>query len=358
MRKHQVIGVMSGSSLDGLDLTLSEFSLENSTWNHQIIKGITTPFPQSIASKLTTIRDSSALDLVILENEFTAFVSEAILDNFQEKEFELIGFHGHTVFHNPSEGYTFQIGNAAMLSAKTGKAVVADFRRADVSAGGQGAPLVPVGDVLLFPDYTGCLNLGGIANISIYNQQVGNLLVLGFDVAPCNQILNYYANQLGFPYDDGGKIAKGATINDSLLQFWNDNYWLTLPYPKSLGNEFVFAHFISNAPIVSPQEGLATGVRFIAEQIAKVINTNNIAGKILVTGGGALNLFLVAEIQARTPSVQIMVPNINMVQFKEAHIFAFLGLLRCLEMENTWASVTGAKTNLVSGGLHGINPYK
>jgi anhydro-N-acetylmuramic acid kinase len=359
---YKVLGVMSGSSLDGLDLCISSFSQENGLWSSEILKTAAVVFPENLVAKLANPRNLTGLELTILENKFSGFVADSINTHFSNDDYELIGFHGHTIFHNPNEGYTLQIGNGALLSAKCNKPVVYDFRRTDVALNGQGAPLVPVGDTLLFNQYAGCLNLGGIANLSVIPKEGDILKLAGFDVCACNQVLNYYAQQLGFQYDESGKLARLGTVDANLLAFYNNIPWLALPYPKSLGNEYVYEHYIEQAPKVHSADGLATATAHIAEQIAKAISAYNLKGEVLVTGGGAFNTFLMEEISKMliqlNSAASIMVASPELINFKEAHLFAFLGLLRCLEIENTWASVTGATHNAISGALVGINPYK
>ena len=357
-RMYKVLGVMSGSSLDGLDLCISGFTQENGGWLGSIIETHSVPFPYLLAQQLSNARHTSALELTLLENEFTRFVASAIKTQFSNSDFELIGFHGHTVFHNPDQGYTLQIGNGALLAAECKAPVVYDFRRTDVALHGQGAPLVPVGDALLYGQYDACLNLGGIANLSIIPKEGNAQKLSGFDICACNQLLNHFANQLGLAYDEGGKLAKLGTINTELLTYYNSNPWLTFPYPKSLGNEYVAKHFIEGAPSLHPADGLATVCEHIAEHISSCINSAAITGYVLVSGGGAFNEFLIHSIQKKLKHATLELATPELINFKEAHLFAFLALLRCLNIENTWASVTGASKNAISGALVGINPYK
>lgn len=354
---YKVLGVMSGSSIDGLDLCISGFTQENGGWLGSIIETHSATFPSSLAQQLSNARHLSALELTWLENEFTSFVASAIKTHFSNSDFELIGFHGHTVFHNPAQGYTLQIGNGALLAADCKTPVVYDFRRTDVALHGQGAPLVPVGDALLFSQYDACLNLGGIANLSIIPKEGNSQKLSGFDVCACNQLLNHFAKQLGFDYDDGGKLAKLGSLNTDLLTYYNSNSWLALPYPKSLGNEYVAKHFIEGAPSLHPSDGLATACEHIAEHISFCIKSAAITGNVLVSGGGAFNGFLIQSIQKKLKQATLELATPELINFKEAHLFAFLALLRCLNTENTWASVTGAKHNAISGALVGINPF-
>jgi len=359
---YKVLGVMSGSSLDGLDLCISGFRQVENLWEGEIIASAAVSFPPHIYDRLGNARNLSALEITLLENEFTLFVAKALNENFNEHDFSLIGFHGHTVFHNPSEGYTLQIGNGSLLSAECNKPVVYDFRRTDVALGGQGAPLVPVGDALLFNQYGGCLNLGGIANLSVIPKTGNTQKLSGYDVCACNQLLNNFAKQIGLSYDDGGRLAKLGDTSAELLTYYNSIPWLALPYPKSLGNEYVAQHYIANAPKLHPADGLATACDHIAQQISKAITDSGLQGEVLVTGGGAFNTFLIEEISKKlvqlNSNASLAISSPELIKFKEAHIFAFLGLLRCLEIENTWASVTGASKNAISGALVGINPYK
>jgi anhydro-N-acetylmuramic acid kinase len=265
-------------------------------------------------------------------------------------EADFVSSHGHTIFHQPAAGFTSQIGDGAALSASCGLPVVCDFRSMDVALGGQGAPLVPMGDALLFNKYDACLNLGGFSNISFTR----NKARLAFDISPCNLILNKVAQELGLAFDNKGILAQSALPNPALIAQLNALPYYTLSGPKSLGVEWLNQHFwpiIEADHICSKTELLATFTQHIAMQVAQVLNQNAVQ-EVLVTGGGALNNFLVQQIQANT-AAKVLIPEIELVQFKEALIFAFLGVLRMSNQYNILQEVTGSKQDHIGGAVYG-----
>jgi anhydro-N-acetylmuramic acid kinase len=259
-----------------------------------------------------------------------------------------VASHGHTIFHNPLLHYTTQIGEGAAIAAGCGLPVVCDFRTGDVAAGGQGAPLVPLGDELLFGDYDYCLNLGGFANISM--QSLNNRIA--FDIVPANIILNHFANQRGKAYDPNGEIAASGQVQENLLQSLNDLAYYHIRPPKSLGREWVESEVL---PLLSDtglelEDAACTFCEHIAQQIAACLE-NGPQKKMLVTGGGAFNTYLVQRITALT-QVKLIVPDVKTVNYKEALVFAFLGLLRMQAKPNCLASVTGASHNVSGGAVY------
>jgi len=262
---------------------------------------------------------------------------------------DLVSSHGHTLLHEPEKGITFQAGSGRIMASKTGLTVVNDFRKADVAQGGQGAPLVPSGERLLFGDYGGCLNLGGIANIS-YDAPDGRRIA--YDICPVNMALNWLARKAGKQFDKGGAMASHGTVNASLLESLNRLYYYRLPPPKSLGREWFLEHF---QPLLesSPHDLsdlAATVVEHICIQISGRIALSRVSS-ILVTGGGALNQFLMERLQDHT-MVPIEIPGRQIIEFKEALIFALLGVLRIRNEVNCLASVTGGKKDLSAGEIH------
>lgn len=396
------IGLMSGTSLDGLDIALCEFENQKKEdkegsllWKYKIIKTKFVEYDEVWKCNLQNAHFLSALELKKLETEWTAFVVESV-NKFalQSKEFDFslldcISSHGHTIFHQPyrkdigekkSEnnaklGFTLQIGNGAMLSSQTGFKVVCDFRQTDVALLGQGAPLVPIGDELLFSDYDFCLNLGGIANISFNkNKSRENLKEIinsrfAFDICPCNMVLNHLSNKLGFEYDEGGKLAKEGKINEKLLQKLNELGFYQQDYPKSLGREwveeFVFPLVEINEPKQKIKDLLHTCTYHSAFQIAESIKKidlelnselinkqEQIKKKVLVTGGGAYNDLLINYLEDFLPNVNVEKGDETLIGYKEALIFAFLGVLRLRGETNTLASVTGATKNSCGGSVY------
>jgi anhydro-N-acetylmuramic acid kinase len=255
----------------------------------------------------------------------------------------LIASHGHTIFHQPEKGFTFQLGNGASIAAETGIPTVADFRTGDVALGGQGAPLVPVGDKLLFSDYESCLNLGGFANISF--DQHGKRIA--FDICPVNFILNDLAQKSGWPYDTGGELGRSGNMNRELLEQLNQLAFYRQSPPKSLGREWMNHYFmpLMAADEIPLNDQLRTAYEHIAIQIS---NASPVHGKMLVTGGGAFNTFLIERLKHHL-KCEIVIPHAEIIQFKEALVFAFLGLLRFMGEINCYASVTGARRDSSAG---------
>jgi anhydro-N-acetylmuramic acid kinase len=350
---YNVVGVMSGTSLDGCDLAYINLSVNDGKWRYKIFEAETIPYTKEWLHKLRTAIDYSQRELEALNVEYTILLSEIIRDFIARHRLinmDAICSHGHTIVHRPQDGITLQIGNLPAIATLTGQRVVCDFRVADVVLGGQGAPLVPIGDRLLFSQYNFCLNLGGFSNISF--EENGNRIA--YDICPVNTVLNFYANQLGYEYDDGGKIAAAAAINDDLLKDLNSLDYYTAPYPKSLGLEFVKQTVL---PLVDKYKdtapnNLATFTEHIAVQISNALLNKSSTGSLLITGGGAYNNLLVNRMRELMPELDIVVPDDKTVQYKEALIFALLGVLKLREEINVLASVTGAPYDHTSGIIY------
>lgn len=339
------IGVMSGTSLDGVDLVY--VSLDNDDYrNFEIIHSKTIPYSKKWKQELQTAIFKSKEDLGKLDVIYGVYLGNLIqvfIEEYQIKSIDFIASHGHTILHQPDEGITFQIGNGKEIAEITQQKVVYDFRTQDVQLGGQGAPLVPIGDELLFSDYDFCLNLGGFSNISFKK----NGQRIAYDVSPVNIVLNHYANKLGLLYDDSGRIASKGKVNPDLLEKLNALEFYTKEPPKSLGLEWVQTHVF---PLIDGLEKdipiiLRTFVEHIAIQIGKVIYKNE---KILVTGGGAFNAFLIERLAYRA-GTKINLPDQKLINFKEALLFSFLGFLKLKNEINCLKSVTGACKNHSSG---------
>ncbi len=340
-----VTGVMSGTSLDGLDLAVVEFFLSGDRWNFTVVEAETLKYPESWEEKLRSAHLLTGEKLMKLHSDYGHYTGQQVR-KFLQKHFlspELIASHGHTVFHQPENGYTCQIGNGAAIAAETGITTIADFRTTDVALGGQGAPLVPVGDRLLFSTYASCLNLGGFANISFEQ----NNRRIAFDICPVNIVLNHYAGKLGHAFDANGESGRKGKINTGLLEKLNKLDFHQKTPPKSLGREWVEATFLplTESFGISTEDKLRTIYEYAAIQIA---DSAPDSGKMLVTGGGAFNSFLIERIGAYS-KCSIELPAAQIINFKEAIIFAFLGLLRFRNEINCYASVTGAKKDSCSG---------
>jgi anhydro-N-acetylmuramic acid kinase len=298
----------------------------------------------------------SGAELVTTDHLYGRYLGELARDFIRDNDLKpnFISSHGHTIFHEPAQDLTLQIGHGAYLAAAAALPVVCDFRTLDIALGGQGAPLVPIGDRLLFNEYDFCLNLGGIANISC-ETALGRI---AYDIGACNMLLNTLANQKGLEYDANGALARQGTLSADLLAQLNQPDFFQAPYPKSLGKEWVDQHSLATllAAELSVEDKLHTACRHIAYQIGQSVRQaagTGPASRLLITGGGALNQFLVALIgQELGPQVEVVVPDPQLINFKEALIFAFLGVLRWQQTPNCLQSVTGARHDNIGGAVY------
>jgi len=347
--QYKVIGVMSGTSLDGIDLVYATFSFDT-IWNFQILYADTIAYNEYWNSTLKDLVVLSKIELRQIDEDYTKYLASKIKDfilRHHIKEIDAICTHGHTALHQPHKKMTFQIGNLPILASLLKQTIVCDFRVQDVELGGQGAPLVPIGDALLFSQYEFCLNLGGFANISyeIDNQ------IIAYDICPVNIVLNYYVRQLGYDFDDGGRIALTGKINNDLLEQLNNLDFYKKSFPKSLGLEWVKSVII---PLIDSfnldvKDMLRTFIEHIALQISKEINTRNQVSA-LVTGGGVYNDFLMERIKTLSNNT-VIIPTKEIIEFKEALIFGFLGVLKLRGENNCLHSVTGALHDHSSGNI-------
>jgi len=345
MQAYNVIGVMSGTSLDGIDLVYAQFSKADA-WDYQIFHAETCPYSKTWKTRLKAAHHFNNDELEQLDKDYTFYLSQFInsfIEKYNITSIDLVASHGHTILHQPHLGRTLQIGNRSEIAKLTRQTVVCDFRVQDVRLGGQGAPLVPIGDELLFSDFDYCLNLGGFANLSFKK----NNNRIAYDICPVNKILNAYAEQLGFEYDQNGKIAKHSEVDSVLLDTLHQLEFYKAKPPKSLGTEWLETNFIPvlEASKLKPETIIATCTRHFAQQIASQFEDDT---TILATGGGAFNTYLVSEIQKRTSS-EICIPKPQLVNYKEALIFGFLGILRQSREINVLSAVTGAKKDHSSG---------
>ena len=346
-KEYKVIGVMSGTSLDGIDLALITFKFEDK-WRFKINKAETITYSENWILQLKDLISHSKENLYKLDIDYTDYLAEVIQQFISKHNIETIDAvcsHGHTALHKPENGLTYQIGNLSILSKIIKQTVVCDFRVQDVEFGGQGAPLVPIGDKLLFSNYEYCVNLGGFANVSFEN----NSERIAFDICPVNIVLNKYVSELGFAYDDKGSLASKGIINDDLLNTLNNLEFYNEAYPKSLGlewvNEEVFP--LINQYNLEIEDVLRTFVEHIAIQVSKIINQKQNAS-VLITGGGVFNVFLMTRIKTLT-SNDIVIPSKQIIEFKEALIFGFLGVLKLRNEINCLSSVTGSERDHSSG---------
>lgn len=347
--EYRAIGLMSGTSLDGLDVAYCTFKRDD-RWHFELGATTTISYDELWRERLRSAHLLSGLELAQLHVELGVLHGSWVRGFIKEHELQVdfIASHGHTIFHQPQLGMTHQIGSAAHITAATGVDVIADFRTTDVALGGQGAPLVPIGDLWLFGNYPMCLNLGGIANVSVKE----SLHMEAFDIGLCNMALNHYAEKLGVAYDRDGALSRQGSLNEALLTQLNSLDFFKLPAPKSLGKEFWVGEFLPAVERagVNAHDALRTITEHIAIQIAEALRKREL-GELLVTGGGAHNGFLMERIAARTHH-RVVVPERKIVDFKEALIFAFLGALRMAGETNALASVTGAKRDSVGGAIY------
>lgn len=347
MKETTAIGLMSGSSLDGLDLALVKFQSEGEQYRFNILKSATLPYPTDWETKLSEAFHQKPEDLKNLDKEYGEYLGKQVLHFMRENRItpDFIASHGHTIFHKPEQHFTLQIGDGQALANSCGITVINDFRSEDVSKGGQGAPLVPIGDKLLFSDFEACLNIGGIANVSF--DKDGKRIA--YDICIANQALNHLANQQGLKYDKDGHLAQSGKVDEALLAQLNAHPFFNQKAPKSLGREFFETeqkHLFKN---MNTNDLLSTFTEHIAMQIG--ISLQGIAtGKLLITGGGALNKFLVERIRHHTKH-QVVIPDRQIIEYKEALIFAFLGLLKMEGKTNVLCSVTGAESDSCSGRI-------
>ena len=347
-----IVGSMSGTSLDGVDLAFCRFEYSDDNWSFRLIEAETIPYPEAWKVKLRNSIQLSGFGLFQLDHEYGRYLGNIISDFIQRNKIkpQFIASHGHTVFHEPDRIGSLQIGNGHEIYALTGIPVVADFRSLDISLGGQGAPLVPVGDKFLFPEYQYCLNLGGFSNISYLNEDI----LIAYDICPLNIVLNHFANLYGNEFDIDGELGRRGKINPELLCELNSlEYYKKLP-PKSLGVEFLHQEIfpITKKYLYTPEDFLATFYEHFSRQISAVLN-NNPNFNVLVTGGGAKNKYLIENIQKKTNNI-LTLPSQLIIDFKEALIFAFLGALRINGSVNCLASVTGARRDSCGGIIYGL----
>lgn len=344
---------MSGTSLDGVDLALCRFSNDNDSYTYSIEAARTYPYSKNIGYKLSNALELSGQELAELHFGLSAFFADITREFLQDlPRPDYIASHGHTVFHHPGPDtpYTFQIGSGAVLAQLTGIPVICDFRSGDVALGGQGAPLVPAGDKLLFSDYAATLNLGGIANLS-FDDASG--LRRGFDICPCNMVLNRLAATFGLPYDKNGDIARGGQLNEDLLLWLNNLAFYREKGARSLGAEWVNRNIFMYLKDHDAQTFMRTFTEHIALRTANALHEEVQGPRVLFTGGGVHNTFLMERIQALSEK-HCIVPDGQTVDFKEALLFAFLGYLYVLDKHNILSSVTGASRNSTGGALYKV----
>ena len=355
---YRVIGIMSGSSLDGLDIAFVELEENGGKWSYEIREAECQPYPEDWIKRLKQAIHLNARDYQLLHCDYGHYIGKEVMrfiDTHQlHYKVSLIASHGHTTFHMPERKMTAQIGDGAAIASETQLPVVTDLRAIDVAFGGQGAPIVPVGEKLLLGDYRYFLNLGGIANISMNAEKY-----IAFDICPANRVLNMLVAEKRLDFDDGGKLARTGSVDPVMLDKLNDLDYYKQSHPKSLANDFgtdVIFPLLKNSGL-STEDLLRTYVEHIAFQIKSSIKniSASVQGptKLLATGGGAMNTFLVERLKEQLQSLEISIeiPDEKLIQYKEAMVMALMGVLRWRQENNVMSSVTGANRDSVGGAL-------
>ncbi len=359
IKTYKAIGLMSGSSLDGLDVACVDFKYDDGKIDWEIMQAETFPYSDMWLSRLINLPLQNALAFAKTHTYYGHYVGEMVNQFLQKHQIEpdFIAAHGHTVFHHPDQKFTVQIGDGAAIAAITGFPVISNFRAQDIALGGEGAPIAPIADKYLLPGYDFYLNLGGIDNISCNI----NGRFVAFDIGSANQTLNAIAREMNMKFDEDGRIAKTGELVEPLFQKANDNDYYKEAYPKSLDNSYVRENIV---PLFLDFEALwedkmRTACEHIAFQIANAIaavvekeDFKKEKYKMIATGGGALNEFLISCIRRYNENVEVVVPDRKVIEFKEAALMALMGLLRIENQTNTLHSVTGARRDTISGAIH------
>ncbi|MBA3649362.1 MAG: anhydro-N-acetylmuramic acid kinase [Chitinophagales bacterium] len=361
MKKYHVLGMMSGSSMDGVDITFCRLEEDNGKWRFEIEKAECVPYPPKWRLRLQSLVLQNAVTYLKTDSFYGHYLGEVarkfIQENMLEEKVDFIASHGQTVFHQPENQMTSQIGDGAAISAETGLAVVCNFRTIDIALGGQGTPMAPIGDQLLFPEFKFFLNLGGIANLSC---RLDNKMI-GFDVCGANMVLNALAADIDLEFDKDGSIARSGNLNQDLLNELNTQWYYEKPYPKSIGGGWVTKIFL---PVFKKyrlqiEDKLRTAAEHIAVQIGKDLKsiyateylTKDDTQSMLVTGGGTFNKFLLERINYHSP-VEVVVPDPMTIKFKEGLLTGLMGVLRLRGEVNMLSSVTGASADSCGGEIY------
>lgn len=354
---YRAIGLMSGSSLDGLDIVFAEFQETGGQWSYEIIEADCYPYSDEWIQKLKNAEQLSAKEYLLLHSAYGHYTGQLVnqfIDAHQlHYKVAVIASHGHTTFHLPAQKMTAQLGDGAAIAAQTKLPVVTDLRALDVAFGGQGAPIVPIGEKYLMNGFDYFLNIGGIANITINKSEY-----IAFDICPANRVLNMLANDAGMEFDRDGMFTATGSIHQPLLESLNGLDYYRQSYPKSLANEYgtgLVYPMIKNSGL-SEADALRTYTEHIAIQIRNAVAAtpvDNPASQLLATGGGALNQYLIEQIRSHLSSlnIEVIVPEKKLVDYKEALIMAFIGVLRWRQEYNSVASVTGAERDSIGGAL-------
>ena len=347
-----VLGVMSGSSLDGLDVAIVDFQYKERAWDWTLIEAKTIPLQPSLKKRLAHITDMKAFELAQTNSDYSAFISRSI-NNFLEEINQIpqvAGIHGHTILHLPEAAISWQLLNGGHLAEKTKLPIVCDFRNQDMALGGQGTPMAVLCDRDLFIGYDAYLNLGGIANLSYNNTEEW----IGYDLIGCNQFLNHFSAKKGLDFDKNGDLARsGKRLPDLLLKLDSDPY-LHQAQPKSLDNSYIKSIIQEIDKIHgSTEDALFTCTEFISTQIAKELQATNIES-VLVTGGGTKNTYLIESIESKLDhnKITLTIPEDHIIDYKESILIAYAALLRWETLPNFVPTATGASSAVIGGALY------
>lgn len=343
-----IAGVMSGSSLDGLDIALVEF-FEDGNW--KAIDTFDLPLSDDMLVKIKNYHQLTASEYIQFTYDFSYFIGYSLRDAFKSRasDVDYISFHGHTLVHNPDKGYTEQIGNGAIVAGVTGIPTITEFRNQDIVQGGQGTPLAPIVDFTLFAGYDYYLNLGGIANIT----SIANETILAYDICPCNQVLNHYSKKLGHEYDENGGLAKKGELLSSISEYLDSVLYFKKSTPKSLDNNWIQNSFIPQMPAGNPVDILHSYSVWMSGHIAMQVN-ENASSRLLVSGGGTHNGFFIDLLRKALGDrgCELIIPKVQIVNYKEAILMSLLGYKYLNDEANVLGSVTGASKNTIGGSLH------
>jgi anhydro-N-acetylmuramic acid kinase len=361
--QYNVIGLMSGSSLDGLDIAFVHFEETAGKWQFEIQESACIPYSTEWKKNLAASGSLTAKEYLLLHSAYGHYLGSCVNNFLEEKDLsykvQLIASHGHTAFHLPAQHMTAQLGDGAAIAATTGIRTITDFRSVDVALGGQGAPVVPIGEKMLLPEFDFFLNIGGIANLS-----ANSASFIGFDVCPANRILNLLVAKTEKGFDENGNLASKGKVDENLLNRLNAQAYYQLPYPKSLSNEFGLNEIL---PIVvnenlTMQDALRTYVQHIVIQIVKSLvqlkkgmaDRENL--RLLITGGGAHNRFLIEKLKNEmiATGIEAVIPTNDLIDYKEALVIALMGALRWREDINVLCSVTGASKDSINGAVWSV----
>ena len=352
MQIYKVLGMMSGTSLDGLDLAYCHFWKGNDKWHFSIEKTATLDYPEELSKSLKEAITLNAVDLFSLDISYGKFLGSTAAQFLDSNDLspELIASHGHTIHHRPDLGFTLQIGNGQEIANMTGIKTICDFRSKDISLGGQGAPLVPIGDHLFFNQYNYCLNLGGISNISLNKEGKR----IAYDIGIANMLLNYICEKIDLAYDKGGAMARSGNTDQLLLDKLNALDYYSLPHPKSTGYEWFATEIIPliESADLTEVDLLNTSVQHICEKIAAETLSHSTGDdeRLMITGGGAFNTYLIEVLEEQLQNrIEIVIPDQKLISFKEALVFAFMGILSEHQEINVYSSVTGSAKDSSSG---------